>query len=105
MIDIKEIQSLYKDMKVVFTDHFLDRIQKRGISFSNIRAAVNNGHVIEQYSDDYPYPSALVSGHSNDDMPLHVVIGIGNGLAWLITAYYPSSDLWEADYRTRKVGN
>lgn len=105
MVSIKEIQSLYKAKAVVFTDHFLERIQKRGILFSNIKTAINNGEIIEQYPDDYPYPSVLILEHSNNDVPLHVVIGVGNGLVWLVTAYRPDDDKWEMDYKTRKADN
>jgi len=39
-----------------------------------------------------------------DDKPLHVVIGVGGGNAWLITAYYPDTEKWENNYKTRKAG-
>jgi len=103
MPSIKEIQALYDNKSVVLARHFLDRIGKRGITFANVKSAVDTGEIIEQYLDDYPHPSALIIGYTDDNKPLHVVVGVGDGLAWLITAYYPDSEKWDADYKIRKA--
>lgn len=51
-----------------------------------------NGEIIEQYPDDYPYPSCLILGMSIEDKYLHVVIGNHESDLFLITAYFPSFD-------------
>ena len=99
---IGEIQSLYKNELIILNRHFLDRIGMRGILLNDIKTAIENGVIIEQYPDDYPYPSALILGYSNDS-PLHVLVGIGGGYVWLITSYYPDFIKWEADNKTRKA--
>ena len=58
--------------------------------------------IIEQYPDDYPYPSCLILGMSIEDKYLHVVIGNHESDLFLITAYFPSFDKWESDFKTRK---
>jgi hypothetical protein len=63
-----------------------------------------SGEIIEQYPDDYPYPSVLILGYS-DGKPLHVVTGVGGEKVWLITAYFPTLAQWENDYKTRKAVN
>jgi len=63
---------------------------------------VDTGEIIEQYPDDYPYPSTLILGFA-DALALHIVIGVGNGNTWLVTAYYPDEDKWENDFKTRKA--
>lgn len=60
------------------------------------------GEIIEDYPDDYPYPSSLVLGQSISGQPLHLVCGIGNNTLFVITAYKPNSEKWEADWKTRK---
>lgn len=65
-------------------------------------ACIMNGEIIEQYPDDYPYPSCLILGMSIEDKYLHVVIGHHESDLFLITAYFPSVDKWEADFKTRK---
>ena len=101
-MDIKDIQALYDRKMVVLTQHFLERIGKRGIALSDIKSAIACGEIIEQYLDDYPHPSVLVLGYSKDK-PVHIVVGLGGGFVWLITAYYPSPEVWEMDHKTRKV--
>ena len=103
MLDIKEVQALYNANAVVLAQHFLDRIAKRGITFADVKSAVAYGEIIEQYPDDYPHPSALISGNAVGKRPLHVVLGVGGGFVWLITAYHPDLREWDNDYKTRKV--
>ncbi|MCL2366577.1 MAG: DUF4258 domain-containing protein [Oscillospiraceae bacterium] len=65
--------------------------------------AITNGEIIEQYRDDYPYPSCLILGATvSNKQHLHVVCGVSNGRLWIITTYYPDLGKWEADYKTRK---
>jgi hypothetical protein len=35
-------------------------------------------------------------------VPLHVAVGVDDDRLWLITAYYPTLDIWESDYCTKK---
>jgi hypothetical protein len=102
MLDITAIQALYVNKAVVFTQHFQARIDERGIFFTDVQAAVMSGDIIEQYPDDYPYPSALILRYS-DGKPLHVVTGAGYNKDWLITAYFQTFAQWENDYNTRKA--
>jgi len=63
------------------------------------------GEILEQYPNDYPFPSCLIFGKSLDGSILHIVAGCDLGkTVYVITAYYPSSDKWESDYKTRKAG-
>jgi hypothetical protein len=103
MLDVKDIKSLYADEGVVLTDHFMERIRGRDIKIPDVEIIIDNGEIIEQYSDSYPHPSALMLGYVNEDVPIHVVVGIGKGFLWLITAYYPTLEKWEPDYKTRKA--
>jgi len=79
------------------------RLQERGINPSDVKNCILTGEVIEQYPNDYPHPSCLILGLSIDNKHLHSVIGVGAGYLWLITSYFPNTDKWEADNKTRKV--
>ena len=35
--------------------------------------------------------------------PMHVCCAIGDNKLWIITAYYPTEEKWESDYKTRKA--
>ena len=100
-LNIEEIQVLFAGSAVVLTQHFLEKIRKRSIALSDVRSAVESGTIVEFYPEDYPHPSALILGYAKN-LPLHIVVGIGGGFAWLITSYRPDADKWEDDYKTRK---
>jgi len=65
--------------------------------------AIAGGEIIKQYEDDRPFPSVLILGYTTDNRPLHIVVSVGDGVLWIITTYHPTLDIWETDYRTRKV--
>ena len=84
------------------TQHAELRRRQRGITVPDIRQAIQGGRIIEDYPDDYPFPSCLILGYTGDGDPLHVVCGAGDGQLFVITAYHPDPDKWEPDWSTRK---
>ncbi|SCG97269.1 Uncharacterised protein [uncultured Ruminococcus sp.] len=102
MIKPEELRKLCTDDTIYLTQHYLLRMRERGIKYQDIKTVLLNGDIIEQYEDDTPFPSCLVMGLTISGKFLHVVCGIGNGLIHVITAYYPSLDKFEDDYKTRK---
>ena len=67
-----------------------------------ILGVINNGEIIEQYPDDYPFPSCLILGITINGEYVHVVVSMDEGKIYLITAYKPSLDKWESNLKTRK---
>ena len=61
-----------------------------------------SGEVIEDYPDDYPYPSCLISGVGEHNNYIHVVCGMSETELYLITAYYPNPAEWSEDCKVRK---
>lgn len=102
MIEKEELQKLCSDDTIFLTQHLVIRMKERGIKYSDIKTVLMNGDIIEQYEDDTPFPSCLVMGLTISGKFLHVVCGIGDGMIYVITAYYPSLDKFEDDYKTRK---
>jgi len=102
MIKPEELKSLSAAGLLRWTNHVLIRMIQRGISIDDIVFALQNGEIIEQYHDDYPYPSCLVLAAMLNNDFLHIVCGLGEGELWLITAYRPSPKEWSADFRVRK---
>lgn len=104
MIDIKKLRTLAVNIdNFKITKHVAVRFKERGIKIGYVRNALLNGEIIEQYPDDYPFPSCLVLGSRNGEKPMHVCIGLGNDQLWIITAYYPDTNEWEDDFKTRKA--
>lgn len=77
MLDINQIKSLAENKEnVIITAHVFSQIKIRKIRISDILTAVENGEIIEQYPNDFPYPSCLVFGHTSDQTPIHIVCGV-----------------------------
>lgn len=109
-LDILELRKLCIPKNIRITLHAAKRLEQRRIFLkdviacimNDVIACIMNGEIIEQYPDDYPYPSCLILGMSIEDKYLHVVIGNHESDLFLITAYFPSFDKWESDFKTRK---
>lgn len=101
-MDIEIIKKLCKANKLRWTNHIFVRLIQRGISISDVTNALITGEIIENYPDDYPYPSCLVLGLTVNNKFLHVVCGSNEEELWLITAYYPDKDKWSDDFKHRK---
>ena len=99
---IEEIQELMNGGKIVWSQHMVIRMQKRGITSKDIEYCIQGGNIIEQYVDDYPYNSCLILGRDEKSKGIHVICGIGEGQLWMITAYYPDMDEWYDDLITRR---
>lgn len=91
-----------KDATLEVTQHILVRCQQRNITYEEIKEVIHNGEIIEEYPDDYPYPSCLILGMTIKKRRIHIVVGVGEDSLWLITAYEPNSEQWDSEYRVRK---
>lgn len=80
------------------------RLNERNISIDDVMNAIDNGEIIEQYPDDFPFSSCLILGISLNKVYIHVVVSMNEGKIYLITAYIPNSEKWESDNKTRKGG-
>ena len=78
------------------------RRRQRGITIPDIKQAIMNGEIIEDYPADYPYPSCLILGYTMDKAPLHLVCGASGEDLYIVTVYRPSPEKWERDWKTRK---
>ena len=104
MITIDTLISLCGDMNdVVISQHAFKRLRERSITINDILNGIRTGEIIEDYPGDYPYPSCLVLGFSVNNTHIHIVCGVGDNKLWIISAYNPTLEKWEDDYKTRKV--
>lgn len=101
-MDIHKIQTLFQNRSAKWSTHCLERMQERDILRDDVISCVLRGEIIEDYPNDFPYPSCLIFGYTTQEKVLHIVIGADETTAYVITAYYPSTDKFEADLRTRK---
>ena len=76
-ISISRLIQYYLDDKVLISDHAAMRCKQRGIKIKDIRNAVNNGEIIEQYPEDFPFPSCLILGKTYSNQWIHLVMSDG----------------------------
>jgi hypothetical protein len=98
MLQIEDIRSLCTDDSITLTEHLLTRMRQRQIRLKDIKYTIENGEIIEQYPTDYPFPSCLINGDN-----MHIVCSIGEGRLYIITAYRPSPEQWEAEGKKRRI--
>ena len=101
-IDIDILRKLCNNRAIKYTAHILARLEERGIFPSDIRRCINTGRIIEQYPDDWPFPSCLIYGKTNSGKILHVVVSEEGEGGRIITAYEPDIVTFEADLKTRR---
>lgn len=102
MIEIEKLQQYFLEDKVFMTEHAAERFHQRGIRIRDIRSAINSGEIIEQYPNDYPYPSCLILGKSSEGRDIHAVLSDEGNSGRIITAYFPDADKWSEDFRLRR---
>ena len=105
MIEIQTLQKYYQQDKVYITEHAAIRFRQRNIRAKDVRNVVFTGEIIEQYPEDFPFPSCLILGKTTDNRWMHIVMSDEGSSSRIITAYFPNKEKWSADYRTRKDGN
>jgi hypothetical protein len=89
-------------MKITYRTHALVRMFQRRIQAEDVRAVLTGGETIEDYPEDFPYPSRLVLGWRGQ-RPLHVVAAYNaaENDTIVITIYEPDPAQWSADFRRR----
>lgn len=103
-MDLSVLKDAINSGEYLWKKHSLIRLSERGISQEEALKVILKGEVIEDYPDDQPYPSCLMFKEVNG-RPLHLVVALDkeNNFAYIITAYEPSLDEFEPDYRTRRI--
>ncbi|MFI3214143.1 MAG: DUF4258 domain-containing protein [Eubacteriales bacterium] len=102
MIEIAKLIKYIETDMIFVTNHAAERLRERKIKMRDIKVGILNGIIIEQYPEDYPFPSCLILGQTTDKRPVHIVMSDEGTASRIITAYIPSTDKWELNYSTRK---
>ena len=99
---LEKVQSLIEEKKYIVRLHARERMLERDITFQEIRECLENSKIIDDYSDDRPFPSFLALGFTTNNRPLHTIWALDDdNLAYFISVYEPDPDMW-IDYKERK---
>lgn len=99
---IDTIKRLCTKKKLKWSTHAASRMQERGIKRKDVVHCLETGEIIEDYPDDFPYPSCLIFGYNMDNRVIHIVAGCDGEYVYIVTAYIPSLEKFEKDLKTRK---
>lgn len=100
-MDIDIFRRYCADDTIQVTQHALFRCKERNIKLDDIEDCILHGKIIEEYPEDYPYPSALICSVDGEEA-LHIIAGLGENELWIVTAYHPDPDKWNDDFTARK---
>jgi len=92
------------EKRILFLPHALNQMNapNRMIATREIRAAIFEGEIVEDYPDDVRGHSCLMLGYGVDRRPIHVVCAPKPDYLAIITAYLPNMEQWETDLKTRR---
>ena len=100
---IQAIKAKFVFDQFEFSKHAVDQTILRNISVSELREAVAQGQIIEDYPNDKYGPSCLVFGMTQTLRPIHLQVSYPTRpILKVITAYEPDADIW-IDFRVRRV--
>ena len=102
-MEIDTLKKLCSASKIKWTKHGLERMQERNISIADVKNCIMNGEIIEEYPNDFPITSMLVFGHNVEGRVLHTVCGTDGQFLYVVTAYFPDTDKFESDLKTRRT--
>ena len=99
---IDQLRSKIATNQFEFTKHAVDQSILRGITVQELREAILNGEIIEDYPQDKYGPSCLVFGMTKSDRPIHIQCSHpSRDMIKIITLYQPDPAQW-INYRERR---
>ena len=103
MAAIHEIRDKIAMGQFEFSRHAVDQSILRRINVQQIREAIEDGKVIEDYPEDKYGPSCLILGFTEAGKPVHVHCSHpSRPLIKIITVYEPDPKLW-INFEIRKA--
>jgi len=99
---ILEIRRKVAEDQFEFSKHAVDQSILRQIRVKEIKEAIANGRVIEDYPDDKYGASCLILGWTQTQRPIHIQCSYPNReLIKIITLYEPNPKRWNNDFTQR----
>ena len=96
---------LISTKKMLFLPHAVRQMSlpERMIDIEEVRHIIQNGEIVEDYPDDNRGHSCFILGYGKNNRPIHVVCSPKTEYLAIITAYIPSAEEWEKNFKKRKL--
>ena len=100
---IEDIRQKFAEDQFEFSKHAVDQSIIRRILVQEVRGAIANGRIIEDYPDDKYGPSCLILGFTQTQRPIHIQCSYpSRPIIKIITLYEPNADKWNSDFTQRR---
>lgn len=102
-MDLDELREVIRSGAFQWRKHTLIRLAERNIPQHSVVEIIMKGEIIEDYPHNTPFPSCLMLGWV-EGTAYHVVVSFDRNskIGYIITAYQPSLDRFEPDFKTRR---
>ncbi len=102
-MDVEKLKIAIERDNIEWRKHVFQRMLERNIDRAEVKRVIIEGEMIENYEGDKPFPSALFFKYINN-RPLHAVAAFDEieNIAYIMTSYQPSLEIFENDYKMRK---
>ena len=103
-IDILQfIKSCIRRRKIRWTYHVNMRLKGRFIPREAILSSVHTFEIIAEYPVDKYLPSYLIyAEYEGEIIHIQIAMDLENDNITIVTAYKPTLDKWEEDFKTRR---
>ena len=100
---IEAIRKKIEQSNFELSKHAVDQSIIRKIKIAEIKEAIFQGQIIEDYPDDKYGASCLIVGFTTANRPIHIQCSYpSRPLIKIITIYQPSSQLWNNNFTKRR---
>jgi uncharacterized protein DUF4258 len=102
-LDIDQLRGVARQGRLEWQRHALERMVERGITRAEVQEVLLGGERIEDYPGDRPLPSGLfLSWVRGRTLRLVAAFDMVNRTVAIMTAYEPTLEYFESDFRTRR---
>ncbi|PIU86301.1 MAG: hypothetical protein COS67_03290 [Deltaproteobacteria bacterium CG06_land_8_20_14_3_00_44_19] len=98
MFDIEWIKNKIRNGEEFFSRHAEQERQNDNLTIAEVREALLNGIILDQYEDTGRGESCLTVGFTNRGKPVHIVCGERKEKVVIITVYIPSPPKFRNPY-------
>lgn len=99
---IEEIRNKVANDEFEFSKHAVDQSILRQIRVTELKEAILNGQMIEDYPNDKYGPSCLICGITTAERPIHIQCSYpSRPLIKIITLYQPQPNKWDYNFTIR----
>lgn len=90
--------------RIIYTEHALDEMnaEEEIITGEEVKQVIFEGEIIEDYPEDVRGHSCLMFKFSDKGRPVHLVCAPKREYLGIITAYEPTEERWQSNFKTRK---